>query len=200
MLVAYNSIPENNNFQPRIDNERYIYIILLRYPDLFSAIFRLFTGCEYSHASIGVSETNGSFYSFVTKGFRKELPLRHPTFKQKEVPCKLFRLKITDEVYRVTQLILEEHEKRAHKLKYNYLGVFLCLLRIVWPMKNQYFCSQFVSEVLSETGTVSLKKHSSLYLPDDFTKMKELELCYSGFLSQLVSPIAHSIPVPCFSA
>ena len=200
MIAIYEDSMQDNELPPAIGNERYIYIILLRYPDLFSKIFRIFTRCEYNHVSIGVSESNGSFYSFVTKGFRKELPLQHPTFKQHEVPCKLYRLKITDEVHHVMRLTLEEHEKKAHKLKYNYFGLLLCLLRIVWPMKNQYFCSQFVSEVLGEVGTVPLEKHSNLYLPDDFTKMRELELCYSGFLSQLVRPKILSTHTPCLSA
>ena len=188
MNTTYKDMIQDSVIKSEIECNKYIYVILLRYPDLFSTMFRIFTRCEYNHASIGISESNGSFYSFVTKGFRKEMPLQHPTFKQKEVPCKLYRLKITDEVYHVARLTLEDHVKKAHKLKYSYLGVILCLLRIVWPVKNQYFCSQFVSEILSETGTISLEKHSALYLPDDFTKMGDLELCYSGHLSKLNRP------------
>ena len=185
MRVSYQNTAENEYKNSKINGERYIYIALLCYPDIVSRVFRVFTKCEYNHASIGVSESNGGFYSYVTKGFRKEQPLQHPTFKQHEVPCKLYRLRITDEVYQVTKTTLEEHEKKAHKFKYNYLGLFLCLLRIVWPMKNRYFCSQFVSEILSEVGAVPLEKHSALYLPGDFTRMRELELFYTGFLSQL---------------
>ena len=172
---------------PMHHSNQYIYVLLLRYPDLFSKIFRIFTRCKYNHASIGVSGSNGSFYSYVTKGFRKEQPLNHPTFKKREVPCELYRIRISDEICEVTLAALEDHEKNAHKFKYNSLGVVLCLLRIVWPMKNQYFCSQFVSEILEQMQAVTLEKHTALYLPDDFENMNELDLCFSGYLSQLVS-------------
>ena len=120
-------------------SKQYIYVLLLRYPDLFSKTFRIFTRCKYSHASIEVSGFNGCFYSYVTKGFRKEQPLKHPTFKKREVPYKLYRVKTSVKVYQVTLSALEDHAKNAHKFKYNSFGVILCLLHIVWPMRNQYF-------------------------------------------------------------
>ena len=169
-----------------MDNTRFIYVLLVRYPDLFSRLFRFFARCRYSHASIGISDADGSFYSYVTTGFRKELPLQHPLFRRREVPCKLLRIPISDEMYRDAKTALASHESVAHRFKYNGLGLFLCLLRIVWPMKNQYFCSQFVSEILGDVGAVSLAKHSALYLPDDFAKMNEMELCFTGYLSRMV--------------
>ena len=170
-------------------NRQYIYILLLRYPDVFSVLFRLFTRCKYNHVSIGVSGSNGIFYSYVTKGFRKEFPRRHPTFKQHEVPCKLYQVEVSNESYNSAKAVLEDHEKQANRFKYNFLGVILCLLRIVRPIKNRYFCSQFVSDILQKTEAIPLAKHCSLYLPDDFTKTEGLDLCFSGCLSQLVGQL-----------
>jgi inositol transport system substrate-binding protein len=169
-------------------SKRYIYIMLLNYPDRFSRVFRFFSRCKFSHASIGVSDTDWTFFSYVLKGFRKELPKKHPTFKKQEVLCRLYRVEVSDEVYNKTKAALEDHASRAHDYKFSYLGFVLCVLRIVYPLKGQYICSQFVSEILEQTNAVPLKKHSSLYLPDDFTKMSELDLCYSGYLSQLYQP------------
>jgi len=168
------------------DNKRYIYILLLRYPDTFSKIFRLFARVHYNHASIGVSDSDGVFYSYVTTGFRKELPKKHPTFKNHEVPCRLYRVEVSDEVYNVAQTTLEDHAEQAHKFKYSSFGLFLCIMRIVYKRKHQYFCSQFVSETLEQLKAVPLEKHSALYLPDDFTKMEGLDLWFSGYLSELV--------------
>ena len=66
------------------DSKRYIYVLLLRYPDTFSKIFRIFSRGHYNHASIGISNSDGVFYSYVTKGFRKEIPKKHPTLKKRK--------------------------------------------------------------------------------------------------------------------
>ena len=178
-----------------VDGKRYIYVLLMRYPDTSSKIFRFFTRTYYNHASIGVSNSDGIFYSYVTKGFRKEFPKEHPTFKRREVLCRLYRAEISDEIYNVTKATLESHERQTYKFKYNTFGVLLCFLRFVYTRKNRYFCSQFVSEILEQTRAVSVAKHSALYLPDDFTKQKGLELCFSGYLSHLVKQGKPIVPL-----
>lgn len=100
----------------------------------------------------------------------------------------MYRVEISDEKYRNVKAALEEHIKHAHNCRFSYLGLILCYMRIKISLKNRYFCSQFVSEILETTDAVPLDKHSSLYLPDDFTRMKGLELCFSGSLSELVNP------------
>ena len=173
--------------------KRYIHILLVRYPDAFSRVFRFVTRGRFSHVSIGVSESNGIFYSYVTKGFRKELPRKHPTFKGREVPCRLYCLEVSEELYNIAGEMLEEHASHAQECSYNPFGVVLCLLRIAHKRKNQYFCSQFVSEILEQLRAVPLAKDSTLYLPDDFTRMQGLDLRFSGYLSELVGITA---PVP----
>ena len=167
-------------------DERYINILLTRYPDTFSKLLRFFSRGQYNHASIGISDSDGVFYSYVTTGFRKELPKEHPTFKKQEVPCRLYRLPVSDEVYQVARATLEDHAKLAHQYKYNTIGLLLCLLRIVCKINDRYFCSQFVSEVLGDLRAVPLEKHSALYLPDDFIKIQGLDLQFTGHLSELV--------------
>lgn len=169
-----------------MDFKRYIYVLLVRYPDIFSRIFRFISRANYSHASIGVSGSMGTFYSYVTTGFRKELPREHPRFRKREIPCSLYRVEISNETYNETKAALSEHERQAHKFKYSTLGVILCYLRIAYKRRNRYFCSQFVSEILQQTDAVPLKKRSYLYLPDDFMATEELSLCFSGKLSELV--------------
>lgn len=64
--------------------------------------------------------------------------------------------------------IQEESEQfliKREQYTYSRLGAILCLLHIPHKIKNSYFCSQFVVEVLSKAGAVELKKKESLYLP-----------------------------------
>ena len=186
MSGKYVSTIDATGLPGNAETKRYINILLVRYPDICSILCRLLSGGYYNHASIGVSDSDGTFYSYVITGFRIEIPKKHPTFKRREIPCRLYRLEVSEEIYDVVKATLEDHTRQRHKHKYSYLGMFLCFMRIVYISQNRYFCSQFVSEVLDQVRAVPLSKHSALYLPDDFIKMKELDLCYTGYLSQLV--------------
>jgi len=186
-----NGFTEQLNEKPK---KRYIYIMLLNYPDRFSKMFRFISRSKFSHASIGVSDSDWTFFSYVLKGFRREYPKKHPTYKKQEVLCKLYRVEVSEQKYQKTKKALEDHAAGAHDNKFSYLGFCLAVLHIAYPLKKQYICSQFVTEILEEVDAVPLKKHRSLYLPDDFIKMDELDLCYSGNLSQLYRPNSSGEP------
>ena len=166
--------------------KRYIYVMLLRYPDRFSRTWQFFSRSKFSHASIGISDTDWVFFSYVLKGFRTELPRKHPRFKSREIPCELYRVEISEDVYENAKTVLDEHIGRSHSHKFSYFGLLLCYCRIRRQLTDRYFCSQFVSEILEKSKAVTLSKHYSLYLPDDFMQMNGLELVFSGNLSQLV--------------
>lgn len=179
----------HDNMQNLTDDSdyKYIDILLTRYPDRTSKLLQVITGCYFTHASIGMGDTTGTFYSLVTKGFRLEQPYRHPTFKGREVPCRLYHLKVSGETYEEIKQTLEYHLEQSQKYKYSYFGVLLCVLRISLKRKNRYFCSQFVSEVLEHTRAAKLKKRSALYLPDDFIGEKDLTLLFNGILRDLIA-------------
>jgi len=179
---------ENKLKRPESRCERYVYVLLMRYPDTFSRIFRFFTRMRFSHASIGIGGANGPFFSYVLKGFRRELPERYPTFNSREIPCRLYKLEVSEETYEKAKKALAVHEKKSKLLGFRYtvVGVILSILRIIYKRNNRYFCSQFVSELLEQVSAVPLQKHSALYLPDDFTKMQELDLCFTGNISEMV--------------
>lgn len=162
-----------------------INILLVRYPDKTSTLLRFFTRNTYTHASIGIDGADGKFYSLVTNGFRIEKPYAHQTFKGKDIPCKLYSIDVSPKVYGKIKRLIAEHLQVSKAYKYSYLGVLLCLLRIPIKRKNRYFCSQFVSEVLS--CAVNIKKSSALYLPDDFMKLGSLNPQFTGTLKELLS-------------
>jgi len=187
--VQYTDMDTNSKapeIVPLSDDGRYIYILLLRYPDRFSRIFSFLFRTRFTHASIGVGDKDFTFFSYVTKGFRKELPRLHPTFKKQEILCRLYRLPISDEVYTSTIESIEQHMEKFELHKFSYVGTVLAHMRISYRSKKRFFCSQFVCEILQQAQAVRLKKRSTLYIPDDFCEMKELEEVYSGFLSGLV--------------
>lgn len=162
-----------------------IQILLTRHSDYFSKFFRLVTFGNYSHASIGF-EGDDRFYSFTKKGFRVEHPLMTKNKKRKQSSCALLQLTVTKEKYSEIKSYVEKMILEKESYKYSFLGLFLSLIGISIKRRHYYFCSQFVSEMLIFSGAVSLKKDSTLYLPDDFMKEQHLNLLFQGSLLQLI--------------
>ncbi|MDR1533190.1 MAG: hypothetical protein LBS62_13595 [Clostridiales bacterium] len=184
--TLYPLLPDQHDSEDG-NSYKYIDILLTQYPDRTSKLLRFITGSYFTHASIGISDSAGIFYSLVTKGFRLEEPYKHPTFKGKEVPCRLYRLQVSERVYESIKRTLEYHVRQSKNYKYSYIGVLLCVLRISLKRENRYFCSQFVSEVLEYAKAAKLNKRSTLYLPDDFMQVSELALHFNGTLKDLIT-------------
>ena len=75
---------------------------------------------------------------------------------------------MADGAYRLVETRLRAMAARQADYHYNYVGVALCLLHLPFRWRNRYFCSQFVAELLSASGAVSMRKAPSLYLPNHF--------------------------------
>ena len=113
--------------------------------------------------------------------------------------CALYRLDVTEEIYEKIKEMIEGFQIRVEQYHeqyhYNYFGVVLCLLkiprilRIPHYRKNCYFCSQFVSELLTLSGAAKLKKKPSLYLPDDFIREPMLRILFQGSLGELAGTL-----------
>lgn len=147
-----------------MNNKYTVSVLLTKQEDLLSKIIYYITGRGYTHASIGIDDTDETFYSFNIKGFRREQPKKHKDLITKSL-C--FKLNVSQEEYqKVVDLIYEFQEKRD-AWKYSTLGVILCLLRIPHKRKWHYFCSQFVAEILEKANITELCKHTSLCLPNN---------------------------------
>ena len=121
-------------------------------------------GYQYSHASLSLGNGEDIFYSFNTNGFCTESPEK---FKRHGVKNSLlYEAYVDNDVYSELRRRVGEIEPARNEMRYSYLGVFFCLINIPFSRKNHYFCSQFVAEMLVETGAVRLKKKSSLYVPE----------------------------------
>lgn len=81
-----------------------------------------------------------------------------------------YKLDVNEEQHAALQGIIEQMEASNIEWKYCMLGVILCLLGIRHKMKNAYFCSQFVAELLQTSGIMKWRKHPSLYLPNQLCR------------------------------
>ncbi|MDD3222876.1 MAG: hypothetical protein EOM34_10745 [Clostridia bacterium] len=155
-------------------SKRVITVLFVREYCGFSNFIYFVTGRGYTHASLSLDEENEKFYSFNFKGFRIEHPKKHSDrYGESAAYC----LEVTEEEYEQMKQRIEEMESNSEQLSYSSLGVFFCLLHIPLKIKNRYFCSQFVAEMLQQTKTVRLQKKPSLYYPNKLVKALENQCC-----------------------
>ena len=169
------------------DNTKTIFILLTEDKDYIAQLYRIITGSQYNHVSIG---TEGKkFFSFVKKGFRVEKPWLFAHFRKKTELCAVYKLDVTDESYNAIKTRIDKFWTNKKEYRYSFIGVLFCMLRIPHRFRKQYFCSRFVAETLSESGALELKKSPSLYQPNDFSKESRLSLCFQGNLEELANAI-----------
>ncbi|NCB92091.1 MAG: hypothetical protein EOM40_05885 [Clostridia bacterium] len=155
-------------------DSKIVTVLFTRYYDKVSNFVYYITGRGYTHASISLDED--CFYSFNFKGFRIEHPEKHKE-KVRMGKSIAYRLEVTEEEYEQIHQNIERMKENSAVLSYSSFGVFLCALRIPFKIKNHYFCSQFVAEILQQTKSVQLRKKASLYFPNELCKVLEQQNC-----------------------
>lgn len=169
-----------------------IYVLLTDTGTLFTRTIKWFTGAPYNHVSLSLDAQLNELYSFGRlraknpwiAGFIKE-DVYEGTFRHfPNTACLLLRLPVTNEqrsnAIQVTQSFLQR--KKAYR--YNLLGLFGVLFNVHIKNHNAYFCSQFVSEALSQSGLSLWNRPSALVTPNDFLHHEQFEKVYEGLLYQ----------------
>ena len=170
-----------------------IYILLTKSDTLVSRVIGLATNDTYTHASISFAPDLQPMYSFSRRFVHLPLPagLRveplDTGFYQKydRIPCALYELKVTDAVYAAAKTEVERMMQDAGHCPFNLIGLLLCRMRIPFHRENQYFCSEFVGEVLTRSHALAMPKVPSLMRPNDYTHLSQLVCLFEGRLNEL---------------
>ena len=165
-------------------NKKKIYILLTRFEDGGAKALRALTNCYYTHASIGLEEDMNTFYSFVYKGFIAEKITRYLKPGKENLLCKLYEIEVNEKKYNSIKRMIRFYSNIREKLHYTRLGVVLCLMKIPFKAERGYFCSQFVAEILDRAGAAKLNRNSSLYLPTDLQRLREVKLNFRGTVKE----------------
>lgn len=157
-----------------------IYILMTQYPGLDAKILRLRSGYPYTHASVGFEEDPDTFYTFVSKGFLVESIRRYEKPDRPSFQCALYEIEVSEDVYDELKKNVLKYKENRTNLKYSTMGLVMCFIKVPYRRRNHYFCSQFVAEVLQESGVLQLKKKSCLYFPKDIASHSQLKLIFEG--------------------
>lgn len=171
-----------------------IYILLTRSTTILSKIVYFVTGDTYTHASISFDDSLQPLYSSARKNGETMLPAGpckeqfHRGFYKKNpnIPCALYVLNVSDEVYYRAKGETESIIGNSDYYNFNIWGLILCRLNIPHRRKANFFCSQFVAEILRRSSAMKLPKDTSLIRPSDYMCMPELVCMYRGILSDLI--------------
>ncbi len=177
---------------------RIIYLLLTRSETYFSRLIHHVTDGEYTHASLGLEGPRGPFYSFARKNPRMALPAGliqehadrgffslHP-----HIPCCLYELEVSEDTYRFLCRRLEVMYRNRERYHYSLLGTLACFFRLPFARRHHKFCSEFVAEMLCESGAVELGKDPCLTRPMDFCSLSDLRPIHQGEVGGLMGSVA----------
>lgn len=178
---------------------REIYVLLSYPPTLIARVIGLYTRRGYTHASIALDKEFKQLYSFGRRlmyfpligGFIHENPSGGVFALSENISCKVFKIQVTEHQYKMVEDTIKGFVAERGKYKYNFLGLLGIILNRKIPVKDRYFCSEFVAKVLLDNGIPVVDKHPGFVRPDDFLEAESLEEIYSGTLTTYLSSTQH---------
>ncbi len=171
-----------------------IYILLTKSNTLLSRLVHFVTADSYTHVAISFEGDLQPLYSSSRKNGRTIFPAGpcmeqlHQGYYRKnaQIPCILYELHVSDEAYMLAKQEVQNIMSNEHDYHFNIIGLLLCQLNIPYHRKHHFFCSQFVSEVLSKSNALRLPKDASLMKPSDYMYLPELLCRFRGQLQNLI--------------
>ena len=175
------------------NNSGSIYILLTRSGTMLSGAISFFTGDSYTHVSLAFDPELRSLCSFARRNHAFPLPaglvqesLDGGYFcRHSEMPCALYALPVSRGAYRRARQKVEKMLENQLDYHYSIKGLALCRLGIEEEREGHYFCSQFVGEVLEDSGACALPKPPSLMRPQDYASLPQGQCLYEGSLYRL---------------
>lgn len=157
---------------------------------MLSKVINRYTKEPYSHVSIGFDEDLNELYSFgrlrpsnpIFAGFVREDVIHGTYARFPETTCALYSLEINDKQYKKLMKELDRFKRDGDKYGYNLIGLIGVMVNYPIERKYNYFCSQFVSSLLNNSGIRLIDKKTGLTSPRDFRECRELNLVYEGNL------------------
>ena len=178
-----------------------IYIVLTKTETALSRIIGVVTNEPYTHSSISLDSSLTKLYTFsrlqpekpLPAGFVVENPCTGYMGLHPDTACEVYELKVPTVSYNLIKKKILRMSKQAESYHYSLLGTLYCMFSIKHKRPNHYFCSQFIGELLHESGAVRLPKHESLMHPMDYSYMSECRLLYHGNIYGLVNYYLHKL-------
>lgn len=167
-----------------------IYILLTYSGSVLSRVINKKTREPYSHVSIAFDEELKELYSFgrlhprnpMYAGFVKEDIVNGTYARFPKTTCAVYSLEINKKQYKRLILELTKFRLSDRRYRYNFIGLVGAAINYPIEREYNYFCSQFVTSLLNNSGIKLIDKKAGLTAPRDFRECNELNLIYEGNL------------------
>lgn len=170
---------------------RKIYIVLAHTGTILSRIIRMWTGDEYTHASIALDEELNEMYSFGRKnayiafigGFVRE-GIKFGTFKRfYKSEIGVYELEVTEEQYNKVCETIKYIKDHKDEYRFNIWGLVLVAFNKKRNVEKIYYCAEFVKDVLKESG-IDISGLPEVIQPEHFKNLKNSKLIYKGLFKE----------------
>lgn len=171
-------------------DEQNIYIVITQTGTLPSRFLKWFTKKQYNHVSISLDPNLSVMFSFARLhpynpfigGFVME-SARFGTFKRfPHTKAIVLRIGVEKNVYNALQLRLNEMYASRKRYRYNWSGLFAAALHKCVKKENQYYCSEFVRDLIVEFGIAERADFSDIVQPMDFLETFSKKEIFRGEL------------------
>jgi len=169
---------------------KHIYIVLSQTGTVFSRALKFFTRAKYNHASISLTPTLETMYSFgrlnpnnpFQGGFVEEGKDKG-TFKRFiNTQAMVIELDVSEDKYNAIKYFIEYFNNHKQSFHYNYLGILLAMFRKNHESGKRYYCSQFVRACLALFDIENAVELPKIIKPIDFLKLNNKHIIYEGLL------------------
>lgn len=171
-------------------NLRNIYLVQTKTGTLASRIINLFLREEYVHLSISLDSDLNQMYSFgqvqsinpFVGGFQRE------DFTETALSlssCKIHKVPVSKDTYKQITKRLESLENNSDNYHYNVLGLITAYFRIPWDRTYAFFCSEYISKLLTDTNVVKHQiPHSTIRPEELITEIQDKTVVYEGTIKE----------------
>lgn len=172
-------------------NGKYIYLVFSNTGTLLSRCINNITKDDYVHVSISFDDTFTKMYSFgrvfpsnpIIGGLVEE-NLHDGVFKRFEnTKCLIYKIDVTDKQYKLIVDELAYFFSDQRKYRYNFIGLLALQFDKTLVRDNHYFCSEFISQLLINSGVYESARVPQLIKPSDLIKIENKQFIYEGLAS-----------------
>ncbi|MBR3882753.1 MAG: hypothetical protein IKJ36_05790 [Clostridia bacterium] len=168
-----------------------LYIVLAHTGTILSRIIRMWTGDEYTHASIALDEDLNEMYSFGRKnayiafigGFVRE-GIKFGTFKRfYKSEIGVYELEVTEEQYQKVCDNIANIREHKDEYRFNIWGLVLVAFNKKRNVEKIYYCAEFVKDVLKKSD-IDISGLPEVIQPEHFKGLKNTKLIYKGLFKE----------------
>ena len=143
-----------------------IFITLTASNNAFAKTVQFFTKSNFSHATLALDSALTNLYSFDARGFVDD-SLEKLSKISSTYYYSTYMFICTQDEFNIIKNIIDSFEDTKNDFKYSIKGIINFIFGKKTEYTGEYFCSEFVAYLINMANPNALKKHYSLYSPED---------------------------------